>query len=290
MSSRPEAGRASRAFEVRKRRSNPSLLIGGVLVGLVFLVAVVSIFWTPYAPDDTGEGTRLGAPSAANWAGTDKLGRDLFTQLMIGARLAFVIAVGSTAIAGLVGGGLGLLAASARGRAVDESLSYFFDVLIAFPTILMAMLIVTIRGASIDSAVLAIGLSGSAVVSRLARISALRVWRTDYVKAATACGSSRLAVVLRHVIPNIYPILVVQLALIASGAILAEASLAYLGLGAPPPQASWGRMLLEAQGSVQSAPWGAIIPGLAIVTIVMGFNFLGDGIRELLDPEVRKGE
>jgi peptide/nickel transport system permease protein len=286
----PETDRKEQAFDARKRRPGSSLIIGGILVSFVLAIALVSLFWTPYAPSDTAEGTRLGAPSALHWTGTDKLGRDLFTQLMIGARLALTVATGSTLVAAAIGVTLGLVAASARNPRVDESFSYLFDVLIAFPTILMAMLIVTIRGASTSSAILAIGLSASAVVARLTRISAMRVLGTDYVKAAIACGTSRPAIVFRHVLPNIYPLLVVQLTLVASGAILAEASLAYLGLGAPPPQASWGRMLLEAQGAVRSAPWGAIVPGLTIVMIVLGLNFLGDGIRELLDPEMRKGD
>jgi peptide/nickel transport system permease protein len=278
------------AYEEVRHRPNASLVIGSSLVALILLMAVLSFFWTPYNPSDTGEGLRLGPPSVKHWTGTDKLGRDLFTQLMIGARLAFIVAIGSTSLAGLIGVTLGLISASSRKRYVDEAFSYLFDIFIAFPTILMAMLIVTIRGASTSSAVLAIGIAGSAIVARLSRISAARVMKTDFVKAAIACGSSRLFIVFQHVIPNIYPILVVQLTLVASGAILAEASLAYLGLGAPPPQASWGRMLLEAQSSVLSAPWGAFIPGLAIVCIVLGFNFLGDGIRELLDPEMSRGE
>ena len=284
------AARRDQAHAAARRRPGATFVIGGSLVSVILLIALVSCFWTPYAPSDTAEALRLGGPSARHWAGTDKLGRDLFTQLMIGARLALLVAAGSTAIAAVLGGSLGLFAASSRRRAVDESFSYLFDVLIAFPTILLAMLIVTIWGASILSAILAIGISGSAVVSRLSRISAIRVLRTDYVKAAVSGGASRQAIVFRHVLPNIYPILVVQLTLVAAGAILAEATLAYLGLGAPPPQSSWGRMLLEAQGSVQSSPWGAIFPGFAIVATVMGFNFLGDGIRELLDPEVAQGK
>jgi len=281
------AARREDAHGVVRRRPGASLVIGTLLVSLVLTTALVSLFWTPYTPADTAEALRLGGPSPRHWAGTDKLGRDLFSQLMIGARLALLVATGSTAIAAALGGTLGLSAASSRRGFVDESFSYLFDVLIAFPTILLAMLIVTIRGASTFSAILAIGISGSAVVSRLSRISAIRVLAADYVKAAIAGGASRLSIIFRHVLPNIYPILVVQLTLVAAGAILAEASLAYLGLGAPPPQSSWGRMLLEAQESVVSSPWGAIFPGLAIVTAVLGLNFLGDGIRELLDPEMK---
>ncbi len=287
MSGGIESVRLEQGHETRRRGPGPYLVAGGARVSLVVVMAVVSVFWTPYSPSDTAEGFRLAGPGPRHWAGTDKLGRDLFTQLMIGARLALAVAAGSALIAGVVGCGLGLVAASARRRAVDESLSYLFDIMIAFPTILLAMLIVTIWGASTLSAILAIGISGAAVVSRVSRISALRVLGSDFVKAAATSGSTRASILVRHVLPNIYPLLVVQLTLIASGAILAEASLAYLGLGAPPPQASWGRMLMEAQGSVLTSPWGAVLPGLAIVLAVMGFNFLGDGLRELLDPEVR---
>ena len=161
--------------------------------------------------------------------------------------------------------------------------------MIAFPTILLAMLIVTIWGASLVSAILAIGISGSAVVSRLSRISAMRVLNTDYVKAAISGGASRAAIVFRHVLPNIYPILLVQITLVASGAILAEASLAYLGLGAPP-QSHGGVCSWRPSAPSSPAPGGRYSRGFAIVAAVLGFNFLGDGVRELLDPEVGKNE
>lgn len=272
-----------------KNRMNRSLLIGIILVSIIALTAVISLFWTPYRLDDTSEGFRLGPPSAAHWAGTDKLGRDLFSQLMAGARLAIFVAFSASTVAALFGVSLGLLA-SISGKFVDEALSRLFDAMIAFPTILLAMLIVTVRGASMESAVFAIGLSASAGIARVTRINAIRVLQSDFAKAARAAGASPLSILFRHVIPNIFPFLLVQLTLVASGAILAEASLAYLGLGAPPPQASWGRMLMEAQSSVLTAPWGAVFPGAAIVVTVMGLNFLGDGIRELIDPEAVKDE
>lgn len=262
-----------------------SLIIGTVLVGLILAVALTSYLWTPYEPSDTAERTRLGAPSAAHWFGTDKLGRDLLTQTMIGARLAVLVAFGAAALAGLIGITLGLLAATSR-RIVDDVLSYVFDVLIALPGLLLAMLIVTVQGASTTSAIIAIGLSFSAVVARTVRISAARVMSTDYVRSAIACGTRTPGIITAHVLPNIYPILLVQLSLMASSAILVEASLSYLGLGTPPPTASWGRMLLEAQSSLSTTPWGALIPGIAILVTVMGLNFLGDGIREHLDPEL----
>lgn len=273
----------------RHRRRPYTFRIGAVLTGVIVAIALASFVWTPYAPDDTGTGIRLGGPSLDHWAGTDKLGRDLFTQLMMGARLAIVVAAGSVALAAVLGITLGLLAAVSR-RWLDESLSYLFDVMIALPAVLLAMLIVTVQGASTGSAILAIGLSFTAIVARLTRVSAARVLSTDYVRAGRAAGTGTLGVLRRHVLPNIYPILVVQLTLMASSAILVEASLSYLGLGTAPPTASWGRMLLEAQTSVESAPGGALFPGFAILVTVMGLNFLGDGLREVLDPELGDGD
>ena len=267
-----------------KHKKSVTLIIGICFLSIIFIAAALSFFWLPFPPDEPDPGLRLSAPDSIHWAGTDKLGRDLFSQLLIGARYVFYIAVTAPLIAAAIGIPLGIIAASSR-RTVDEGLSFIFDAMIAFPSILLAMLVVTVRGASMSSAVIAIGISASAPVARVTRVNTLAVLAADYVRAAYACGVPKLKIILRHVLPNISPIITVQLILIASGAILAEASLAYLGLGAPPPRASWGRLLMEAQSSVMTAPWGAIIPGCAIVTAVLSLNFLGDGLRELLDPQ-----
>ncbi len=268
------------------RRWSPSLIAGLVMVGLTVVVGLVSFVWTPYSIDSVGDGDRLAGPSAQFWIGTDRLGRDLFTQLMTGAQSAVIVAVAAVLIAGALGVVLGILAAATT-RTVDIALLNFIDLLIAFPTLLLAMLVVTVRGASLSSAVFAIGISGSAVIARITRINASRVLREDYVTAATASGTRWFGVVTRHVLPNILPMLVVQLMILAGSAILAEASLSYLGLGAPPPAPSWGRMLKEAQSTMSSAPWAAIVPGIAIAWTVLGLNLLGDGLRERLDPSLR---
>jgi peptide/nickel transport system permease protein len=270
----------------RARALPPSLVAGALLVGLVALVGLVSLVWTPYALDDTGTGARLAGPSAAHWGGTDRLGRDLLSQLMTGAGNALVVAAASMLVAGVLGVLVGVLAGATR-RWVDVTLLSAVDLLIAFPTLLLAMLIVTVRGASLSSAVWAIGISGSAVIARVTRVNVARVLREDYVTAATASGTGWWGVVLRHVVPNVWPTLLVQLMLLGGGAVLAEASLSYLGLGAPPPNASWGRLLHEAQSTMLVQPWGAILPGLAIVVAVLGLNLLGDGIRERTDPNLR---
>lgn len=269
-----------------RRRPKATLLIGIVLTGLIVLMALVSLFWLPYPLADTSGG-RLEGPSALHLLGTDRLGRDLLSQLMWGARIALVVGTCAVAIAAVLGTIVGLLAAFARPW-VDDTLSAGLDVVIAFPVLLLAMLVVAVQGASLWSAVLAIGLAMSAVVARLTRILARRVLQEQYITAARTSGTGVLGVVFQHVLPNIAPTLAVSLALQFGAAVLAEASLSYLGLGAPPPNASWGRMLQEAQGTVLTAPVGAIAPGVAIIALVLGVNFLADGLRDLADPTRRR--
>ncbi|MBM3715736.1 MAG: ABC transporter permease [Actinobacteria bacterium] len=269
----------------RARRRSINLAVGAVLFGLIAVVAVVSLFWTPFSPEETGGG-RLLPPGAEHWAGTDRLGRDLFSQLMVGARLAMLVGVGSMAIAAVVGVLVGLVAAIA-GPLVDDAVSSLLDIAIAFPTLLLAMLIVAWRGASLESAILAIGLAGSAVVARLTRVTAVRVLGRDFVTAARTSGTGVVGIVGRHVLPNVWPTLIVPLALQFGGAVIAEASLSYLGLGSPPPNASWGRMLQEAQSTVTVAPTAALLPGILLVMTIIGINLLADGVRDVADPASR---
>ncbi|WP_241246116.1 ABC transporter permease [Microbacterium endophyticum] len=253
---------------------------------MVLLVAVVSLFWLPYPLSDTSGG-RLEGPSGLHLLGTDRLGRDLLSQLMVGARIALTVGAGAVAIAATLGILIGLGAALARAW-IDDTVSAALDVVIAFPVLLLAMLVVAVQGASLWSATFAIGLAMSAVIARLTRILSRRVLQEQFVTAARTSGTNLLGIVTKHVLPNIAPTLVVSLALQFGIAVLAEASLSYLGLGAPPPNASWGRMLQEAQGTVLAAPVGAIAPGVAIVVLVLGVNFLADGLREYTDPTRRR--
>lgn len=269
-----------------RRRPKATMLIGLVLTGIIVLIALVSLFWLPYPLADTS-GSRLEGPSAMHLLGTDRLGRDLLSQLMWGARIALIVGVCSVAIAAVLGVIVGLIAAFSRPW-VDDTLSAGLDVVIAFPVLLLAMLVVAVQGASLWSAVLAIGLAMSAVVARLTRILSRRVLQEQYITAARTSGTGVLGIVFEHVLPNIAPTLAVSLALQFGAAVLAEASLSYLGLGAPPPNASWGRMLQEAQGTVLTAPVGAIAPGIAIIALVLGVNFLADGLRDLADPTRRR--
>ncbi len=269
------------------RRLNPTLLAGLVLVGLHVAIGLLTLVWTPYDPTAM-VGGRLAPPSPEHWVGTDRLGRDLFTQVMIGARIALIVGTGAVAIGAAIGVTLGVLAGFAT-RWLDDALAATFDILIAFPTLLIAMLVVAAADtASLGTAILALGIALSAIVGRLTRILTKRVLVMDYITAARTSGSGWVSIVFTHVLPNIAPVLLVNFALQFGLAVIAEASLSYLGLGAPPPNASWGRLLQEAQGTVYTAPLGAIVPGLALVSLAIGINLLADGLRDWADP-TRKG-
>lgn len=268
------------------RSGSLTLWLGIALVGLHVAIALLTLVWTPYDPTATAGG-RLEAPSLLHWAGTDRLGRDFFTAIMIGSRIALIVGIGAVAIGGAIGVTLGLLAAFAT-KLFDDALAATLDILIAFPTLLIAMLVVAASDhATLWSSILALGIALSAVVARLTRVLAKRVLVMDYITAARTCGSSWRAIVFEHVLPNIWPTLAVNFALQFGVAVIAEASLSYLGLGAPPPNASWGRLLQEAQGTVYTAPIAALAPGVALVSLVIGVNLLADGLRDYADPTRR---
>lgn len=269
----------------RAPRGSLTLWAGVVLVGLHLLIALLTLVWTPY--DLTAlTGGRLEPPSWLHWAGTDRLGRDFFTSIMIGSRIALIVGTGAVAIGAAIGVTLGVLAAFAT-RLLDDALAAAFDILIAFPTLLIAMLVVAATEPSLGASILALGIALSAVVGRLTRILAKRVLTMDYIVAAQTAGASWPAIVIEHILPNIWPTLAVNFALQFGIAVIAEASLSYLGLGAPPPNASWGRLLQEAQGTVYTAPIAAIAPGIALVSLVIGVNLLADGLRDFADPTRR---
>ena len=274
--------------QVPSGRRSLTLGVGLALVGLQVGVALLTLVWTPYDP--TGmSGGRLEPPSLAHWLGTDRLGRDFLTEVMIGARIALMVGTGAVAIGAAIGVTLGVLAAFAS-RLLDDALAATLDILIAFPSLLIAMLVVAASGtASLGTAILAIGIALSAIVARLTRILAKGVLRRDFITAARTSGTSWPGIVFRHVLPNIWPTLSVNLALQFGLAVIAEASLSYLGLGAPPPNASWGQLLQEAQATVYTAPIGAVAPGIALLLLVIGINLLADGLRDVGDPTRRRG-
>ncbi|WP_433824523.1 ABC transporter permease [Actinoplanes sp. CA-015351] len=264
------------------RRRSLHLAAGLLLVAVVAGGVLLSYLWLPFAPDDTSGG-RLAPPGGDHLLGTDKLGRDLFTQLLIGGRIAIGTALGAVTVGGVLGVSFGLVAGFAT-RWLDDAAAVLLDILIAFPTLLLAMLIVAGAGASLATAVIAIGLAMSAVVARLTRVLVKQILARDYITAARVAGISWPRIVVSHVLPNIAPTVSVNLALQAGLAVLAEASLSYLGLGTPPPNASWGRMLYQAQATVLVAPVAALAPGIALVALVIGVNLTADGLRDFTDP------
>lgn len=269
------------------RRALPLTLVAGAsLLGIAALIGAISSIWLPYELADT-TGDRLEPPSASHWLGTDRLGRDTASFVMAGTRIALTVGLGSTVIAVIVGLVVGLLAGFSRGW-LDDVQSSLLDVVIAFPTLLLAMLIGAAQGASLGSAIVSIGLAASAIVARLTRILTKRLLRQQFITAARTSGTGWFGIIRHHLLPNMWPTLVVTAALIFGTAVLAEASLSYLGLGVPPPNSSLGRLLQESQATVLTAPWGTIAPGLVIVAIVLGANFLADGLRERLDPTRRE--
>lgn len=265
----------------------PSALIGGTIV-LVFVV--MAIFAPQLAPFDPNTPDWLAirqAPSAAHWLGTDDLGRDILSRVIYGARASLMAGVVAVAIAIALGAPLGLIAGY-FGGVIDMVISRFTDALLACPFLVLAIALAAFLGASLTNAMIAIGISAMPIFIRLTRGQVLVVRAEDYIVAAKALGVRDRAIILSHVLPNVLAPIVVQATITMAVAVLAEASLAFLGLGQRPPAPSWGSMLDVARQFLVDAPWMATWPGLAIVVVVMGFNLLGDGLNDALNPRQEK--
>lgn len=272
-------------IEARHLRS-PALVLGlAVTLGLVAM-ALVSLLWTPYPVTELRIVERLQGPSSRHWLGTDPFGRDVLSMIMVGSRNSFAVGFVAVGIGVSLGVSLGALAAAMRGW-LDEALMRLADFTFAFPAILSAIMITAFAGPGAVNAIIAIGIFNIPVFARLTRGAALQVWSRDFILAARAAGKGTTRITIEHVIPNIAGLLVVQATIQFALAILAEAGLAYLGLGTQPPNPSWGKMLNEAQTFLSRAPLLAVFPGLAIAISVLGFNLLGDGLRDLIDPRLR---
>jgi peptide/nickel transport system permease protein len=263
------------------------VLVGGLLAGTFVALALLSFLWTPHPVDGVDIPSKLLPPSAGHWLGTDHFGRDILSMIMVGARTSLAVAIVAVGIGMVVGIPLGLLASAYAGGWVDEVLMRANDLVFAFPSLVIAILITAVWGASAVNAIIAIGIFNIPVFARLSRGAALALWPRDFVLAARVAGKGRARISLEHVLPNIASLMIVQGTIQFSLGILAEAGLSYVGLGAQPPTPSWGRMLADAQTMVAIAPQMAIFPGLAIVLTVLGLNLLGDGLRDALDPRLR---
>ncbi len=280
-------GRAHRLWRLVRR--SPSAMLGGLVVLVIVAVAVLSLFWTPYGPLTVSTGHELLGPSFHHLLGTDEYGRDLLSRLMSGTDLTLLSSAGAVVIAGGIGIPAGLISAS-RGGFTSELIMRGADLIYSFPALLAAITLVAVFGASTTTATVAIGIASIPSFARVTRSAALAVLATEYVLAARAYGRSPLAILRRHVLPNILPFIIVQASLLLSVTVLAVAALSYLGLGTPPPTATWGGMLENAQNYLYQDPLMAVWPGLAIAICVLGFNALGDGLRDLLDPTLRGRE
>ena len=265
-----------------------TLIIGAILSAIFAIAALVSFVWTPFDHAQISVANKLQIPTLTHWFGTDHFGRDIFSMIMVGARTSIAVAIVAVGLGILLGVPLGLIAAAKRGSLVDEIIMRGNDLIFAFPSLVIAILITAVFGPSATNAIIAIGIFNTPVFARVTRGAAISLWSREFLLAAQVAGKGKARISFEHILPNILNLLIVQGTIQFSLGILAEAGLSYVGLGAQPPTPSWGRMLAESQTMISFAPHLAIFPGLAIVLTVLGLNLMGDGLRDILDPRIRR--
>ncbi len=273
--------RKKRKKMIRRFFRHRSALFGSMMILFLLLLALLAPLVTPYTFSEKSDDL-MQAPSGTHWFGTDEMGRDLFTRVLFGARISLWI--GFVAVTGslILGGLLGLVAGYFGGR-WDMLISRLFDILLAFPGILLAIAIVTILGPGLNHALLAISIINVPIFGRLMRSSVLRVKEEDYIVSAKAIGASTERIIFQHILPNCWTPLIVQGSLSFATAVIEAAALGFLGLGAEPPIPEWGTMLADSRPFIQTAPWLMIFPGIFILFTVLGFNLIGDGLRDMFD-------
>lgn len=266
------------------RRLPATGIIGLFIVCLTVLAALISLVWTPYDPLMAIAADRLQGSRADHLLGTDRFGRDVLSRLMVGAQITLFVGLVAVTISALIGVPLGIAAGMRRGKFLDSLVMRTADLLLAFPALLLAIIAGAVWGPSTLTAMIAIGIAGIPSFARVARSGTLQVMSQDFIAAARVSKVNELTIATRHVFPNITGLIIVQASVYFALAILAEAALSYLGLGTAPPAASWGRMLQDAQSLLAVQPSLTLWPGLAIALTVLGFNLLGDALRDVLDP------
>lgn len=271
----------------RRALRHRSFTIGALLCLVVLGAALLSLVWTPWSAYEIDVAAKLRPPSSAHWLGTDVLGRDIISLLLVGARATILVGIIAVGIGLTCGVCLGLVAAAQRGW-TEELIMRFSDFTFAFPAVLSAIMLAAVIGPGMVTSITAIGIFQIPVFVRVTRGSAGAIWAREFILAARAAGKGRFRITIEHVLPNILSILIVQATIQFALAILAEAALSYLGLGTQPPQPSWGRMLNDAQTLLFQSPSLAVYPGAAIALAVLGLNLLGDGLRDLLDPRLAR--
>lgn len=281
-----EVQRSPSALAMRRFAGRPAAVAGLVVISLFVLIAICAPLVAPYNPDKTSWTLIRKAPSWAHLMGTDENGRDVFSRVVFGAQASLLAGVVSVLIAAGIGVPLGLLAGFAGGK-TDAAIGRVVDAMLACPFLILAIALAAFLGPALTNAMIAIGVTAAPVFVRVARGATMDAAINDYVEAARALGNPPWRVAVRHVLPNIVPPVLVQATLAIATAIIAEASLSFLGLGQQPPAPSWGSMLNSAQRFLTQAPWLAIFPGVAIFLAVLSFNLVGDGLRDALDPRRR---
>ena len=274
---------------LRRLLKRKGALFGLAVIAIFVALAILAPLVSPADPTAQSWTAVRQAPSAAHWFGTDEVGRDVLSRVLYGARASLLAGVISIAIALSVGVPAGLISGY-LGGAIDALVSRFTDAMLACPFLILAIALAAFLGPSLGNAMIAIGISATPIFVRLTRGQVMSVKVEDYVEAARALGNSRRRIALVHILPNILPALLVQGTLSIASAIIAEASLSFLGLGQQPPAPSWGSMLNSAQRFLTQAPWMAVWPGLAIFLSVLSFNLVGDGLRDALDPRASSGQ
>jgi peptide/nickel transport system permease protein len=282
----PAAARRANHFW-RRALHHRSFMLGGMLCLVVLGAALLSLVWTPWSAYDLDVAAKLKPPSASHWLGTDVLGRDIISLLLVGARATILVGIIAVGIGLSFGVCLGLIAAARRGW-TEELIMRMSDFTFAFPAVLSAIMLAAVVGPGMVTSITAIGIFQIPVFVRVTRGSAGAIWAREFVLAARASGKGRFRITIEHVLPNIMSVLIVQATIQFALAILAEAALSYLGLGTQPPTPSWGRMLNDAQSLLFQSPMLAVYPGVAIAIAVLGLNLLGDGLRDLLDPRLSR--
>ncbi|MFN3391044.1 MAG: nickel transporter permease [Meiothermus ruber] len=267
--------------------ANRLALAGMVMLLLLVLGAIFAPILVPYSPTSTDFSALQQPPSSQHWFGTDQLGRDIFSRVLYGARVSLAAGLISVLLALLLGGLIGLVAGFYGGW-IDDVLMRLTDAMLAFPFLVLAIALAAVLGPSLQNTMLAIGVVTTPVFARLIRGQVLTERPREYVQAAVALGGSDGRIITRHLLPNILGPLIVQVSLSTATAVLAEATLSFLGLGVQPPTPSWGSMLNDARGYLSQAPYMALFPGLAIFLAVLAFNLIGDGLRDALDPRMKK--
>ncbi|MCV7025343.1 ABC transporter permease [Mycolicibacterium novocastrense] len=280
------AGSSGRVSSLRLLMGNPVTMVSAVLLLLIAFVAVTANWIAPYGINDVDVPNALQPPGGAHWFGTDELGRDVLSRVLVATQASMRVAVVSVTFAVVVGVTVGVLAGY-RGGWLDTVFMRVVDVMFAFPVLLLALAVVAILGPGVTTTILAIGIVYTPIFARVARASTMSVRVEPFVSVSRSMGTGHLYILGRHILPNIAGPLVVQTSLSLAFAILSEAALSFLGLGIQPPQPSLGRMIFDSQGFVTMAWWMAVFPGAAIFVTVLAFNLLGDGLRDVLDPRQR---